>query len=280
MKILRQLVKRIKDARGAATSLVEAALTISVGAALAAAALAGGLDATTSANFASAKEQSTHFSKAINSFYTDVHVLPGWKQGNDTGPTTVGVYDTLVSEQGTYPIRGTASGLGWPTLAAHSAYPPATLTGEQVDANSDSIENHLDRNGIGFNPLTSTISLSGGATSYSVGVFTAGVSGVTGAPYPGHKGNYLKQYTTTAAFDPWYHKWLMNARVVSQALDQGRFPASIGGVASVASTVHCLAFFVMTAGPDGVVDTPELQGCDVFTAFNDDIATKLYDVKF
>src|SRR5437868_8284864 len=99
---IKTLIKTLKDARGVATSLMEAAATIAVGTVLAGVAISGGLDAIDHSKVEAAKSDAAVLGQAFMNFFKDNNVYPMFKDGLKTGPDDE-FFSILASENGTYP---------------------------------------------------------------------------------------------------------------------------------------------------------------------------------
>src|SRR5437868_9314325 len=101
MRIRQLLMKAFKDARGVATSLIEATATIAVGTVLAGVAINGGLDAIDHAKIEAAKSDVAVLGQAMMNFFKDNTFFPIYRDGTKTGPDDDN-FVALVSEDGTY----------------------------------------------------------------------------------------------------------------------------------------------------------------------------------
>src|SRR5205823_9966851 len=102
MKIFRQLAIWIKDAKGVATSLIEATATVAVGAVLAGVAVGGAIDAINDSKIQAAIGDVSSIGQGVITFYKDNSFFPLFKEGQKTGADD-SFYEVLVSENGTYP---------------------------------------------------------------------------------------------------------------------------------------------------------------------------------
>src|SRR5439155_7151100 len=152
---LRDFIRRIKNARGIATSLVEATATIGVGAVLATVAIGAGVNAINDAKVQTAVEDVRQIGQGTFNFYKDNNFYPMFKAGDATGPSSV-TFTALVSANGTYPLMGgaTPSSLiqtvagtiseSWNvTTDSHSPTTVTGLTGDALEGTHDSIEDQL-----------------------------------------------------------------------------------------------------------------------------------------
>lgn len=277
MSILRQLVQRIKDSRGAATSLVEAGLVIGIGATLVGAAITGGIDAGNVANAQVAKEQGISLAQAVVSFNADLHFGPSYKNGNETGPSNA-AFVALVNENGTYPTDLTNS---W-NIPAGAPYPSSDIvhTGHVIDsAVHDSIEGQLNRNVVAgvYNGTTTYVS--------TVPSYTRKGSNAADPNY-GHGLNYVRNESLSVNGDPWTHKFLINV----QDLTAGRLLAlktlsltgilgsTLGALTAIQASTDPLpsvAVFVISAGPNGAIETTREQLTTSFDTGGDDISVRV-----
>src|SRR5882672_8692324 len=103
MKNLKQIAKTIIwDAKGVATSLIEATATVAVGAVLAGVAVGGAIDAINDSKVQAAIGDVSLIGQGIITFYKDNAFFPLFTKGNKTGAGD-DFYSFLVSENGTYP---------------------------------------------------------------------------------------------------------------------------------------------------------------------------------
>lgn len=278
MKILRYLANRIKDARGAATSLVEAGLTIGVGATLVGAALSGGLDAGNSAQVQVATEQLGQIAQAVVDFGSDLHIAPTYRNGNATGPNDA-TFEALVSENGTYPADLTGS---WhlPTGAPYSTTDTSHRGHVVENSVHDSMEGQLNRDVISIGDV-STASASyprKGSNSKD--------------PNYGHALNYIKNDKLSVNGDPWTHKFLINVQDLntghlltlkiapstnpfsSASLGASAF-AALGAIAATTDPMPKIRVFAISAGPNGAIETAREQLQTTFVIGGDDIVTTL-----
>src|SRR6266850_5067524 len=150
MSYFTPIMKWIKDAKGVATSLVEATATIAVGAVLAGVAVSGAIDAINDSKIQAAIGDVGSIGQGVVTFYKDNAFFPLFKDGNKTGSGD-DFFDDLVSENGTYPTDSTAplsGGLGQWNIPSSSV--PWNVTGffghKPNYTSHDTIEGHLIRN--------------------------------------------------------------------------------------------------------------------------------------
>src|SRR5436853_610733 len=149
---LRDFIRRIKNARGVATTLVEATATIGVGAVLATVAIGAGVNAINDAKVQTAVEDVRQIGQGIFSFYKDNNFYPMFKDGLHTGPNDA-FFTHLVSANGTYAaaspavpttlLSNTAAtvGVSWGiTTDTHNSINITGLTGDALETDHDSIE--------------------------------------------------------------------------------------------------------------------------------------------
>src|SRR2546430_13037853 len=106
MKTFRQFVNWIKDAKGVATSLIEATATVAVGAVLAGVAVGGAIDAINDSKVQAAIGDVSSIGQGVITFYKDNSFFPLFVNGDKTGAGD-DFYGFLVSENGTYPTDPT-----------------------------------------------------------------------------------------------------------------------------------------------------------------------------
>src|SRR6266850_7525109 len=108
MNHFKLIEKCIKDAKGVATSLIEATATVAVGAVLAGVAVGGAIDAINDSKIQAAIGDVSSIGQGIITFYKDNAFFPLFKDGNRTGSGD-SFFDDLVSENGTYPTDSTVA---------------------------------------------------------------------------------------------------------------------------------------------------------------------------
>src|SRR6266850_7434628 len=102
MSCLKPVSEWFKDAKGVATSLIEATATVSVGAVLAGVAIGSAIDAINDSKVQAAVADLQAIGGGVTTFYKDTFLFPGFKRSLETSPTN-DIFDVLVSENGTYP---------------------------------------------------------------------------------------------------------------------------------------------------------------------------------
>src|SRR5258708_37965027 len=114
MKSFKQIINRLKDSKGVATSLIEATATIAVGAVLAGVAVGGAIDAINNSKVQAAIGDVQAIGTGVITFYKDNAFFPLFVDGQKTGAGD-SFYGFLVSENGTYPTDSTlvAGGASW-----------------------------------------------------------------------------------------------------------------------------------------------------------------------
>ena len=258
MKSIRQFANWIKDAKGVATSLIEATATVAVGAVLAGVAVGGAIDAINDSKIQAAIGDVSLIGQGVITFYKDNAFFPLFKEGNKTGSGDE-YFDDLVSENGTYPTDSTRSATGslW-NVPADGAAEPWTRTGffgHLLDYElHDSLEGHLIRNQLGgpdslqFYPLRGTYS---------------------GDPTRGWSGPYVASLPKT---DPWGNKYLINVRELHAGfLLSRRYQGVSGGPGNLPK----IAVVVLSAGPNRTIETGAEQQFDAFTVRGDDIVFRI-----
>ena len=233
---IRQLLKGTK---GAATSLVEASATIAVGAVLAGAALGTGGDVVESARIATTKEHVTAIGQAVLNFYQDNVVYPGFRDGTQSGPVDL-IFENLASLNGTYCTDASDSdpataGLQGSWDVGTTAAVGVGRFGDEVEATSDSLENHLQLN-TPANDVTKAYPLRG------VGAFGSDDS-------RGWDGPYLQNLPSA---DSWGSKFMINV----QELNVGHLSTDHVSVNTV------IAVFAISCGPNQALDTSSVQVVD------------------
>jgi len=261
---LRDFIRRIKDARGVATSLVEATATIGVGAVLATVAIGAGVNAINDAKVQTAVEDVRQIGQAVFSFYKDNNFYPMFVDGTKTGPNDTN-FQQLVSANGSYPTTNSSSNGGgtktiaesWgiPATQAATTYPSGSgFTGDQLFPAQDSIEDQMVLNEPGFArmELINAYPLRG---SYAAD------------PNRGYHGPYVQNLPPT---DPWGNKYVVNIQALSpQYLIQ--FTKDNGG----GSAILEVAVFVCSAGENRVLETNGAQFASTAAVFGDDICFRV-----
>jgi len=260
---LRNFIRRIKDARGVATSLVEATATIGVGAVLATVAIGAGVNAINDAKVQTAVEDVRQIGQGIFGFYKDNNFYPMFTDGSKTGPND-SYFHQLVSANGTYPATATTPGGNlhksiadsW-EIPANTPASPATvvgLTGDALFANHDSIEDQLVLNKPGF--AAGSLQL-----PYPLrGSYTADSS-------RGYHGPYVQNLPPS---DPWGNKYVVNIQALSPQYLIAYTAANGGG-----SSIISVAVFVCSAGENRILETNGEQPASTAMVFGDDICFRV-----
>ena len=254
MRTLRRLGRWLKDAKGVATSLIEATATVAVGAVLAGVAVGGAIDAINDSKIQAAIGDSSVIGQGVVSFYTDNSFFPVFKDGNQTGSGDT-FFQDLVSENGTYPTDS-SPGKFWGIPTTPPVWDETGFFCHKPDYSlHDTIEGHLVKNELGrnatkFYPLRGTYS----------GDTRRGWAG----PYVG----------TLPKTDPWGNKYLINIRELhtGHLLDTA-FAGTHG--ANGPGNVPKVAVIVLSAGPNRTIETSAEQRFDDFVAFGDDIIFRI-----
>jgi hypothetical protein len=244
---IKKLVKALKDARGVATSLMEAAATIAVGTVLAGVAISGGLDAIDHSKIEAAKSDAAVLGQAFMNFFKDTNVYPMFKDGLKTGPDDE-FFSILVSENGTYPSPD--QGDTWLIQTPLFYAPNVGKFGHQMALQHDSIEGHLVNNII-TNGTTQS--------SYPVRGF------LPADPSRGWNGPYIDRLPKT---DPWGNKYLINVQELSTK-HINQFHKIIG------QPLPRRVVLVLSAGPNRLIETSSEQLFETFQVQGDDIAFRI-----
>lgn len=247
MKIRRAFWKTLKDARGVATSLMEAAATIAVGTVLAGVAINGGLDAINHSKVEAAKSDVAVLGQAVMNFFKDNNVFPMFRDGQQTGPEDA-FFAVLASENGTYPSPD--PGDTW-VIQTPLFYPPITgKFGHQMALTHDSLEGHLVNNVITNVTKTSL---------YPVrGFIVADVN-------RGWNGPYVDRLPKT---DPWGNKYMINMQEFSTKHIRELH-------ALVGQPLPRRVVLILSAGPNRQIETSAEQLFENFQIRGDDIAFRI-----
>jgi len=260
MKSFKQIINRLKDSKGVATSLIEATATIAVGAVLAGVAVGGAIDAINNSKVQAAIGDVQAIGTGVITFYKDNAFFPLFADGNKTGAGD-DFYGFLVSENGTYPTDSTfvSGGVSWdiPDSQGTTAWSALGYFGHMPDYSLGAhghatIEGHLIRNILG-NPV-------GGGTAAAYPLRGAYV----GDPNRGWGGPYV---TSLPKADPWGDKYLINVR----NLHAGYLKTISGN----ATTLAQLGVIVISAGANRNIETRVDQSFDSFAAAGDDIVFRI-----
>ncbi|HYR84418.1 MAG TPA: hypothetical protein VE422_10105 [Terriglobia bacterium] len=260
MSYFTPIMKWIKDAKGVATSLVEATATIAVGAVLAGVAVSGAIDAINDSKIQAAIGDVGSIGQGVVTFYKDNAFFPLFKDGTKTGSGDA-FFDDLVSENGTYPTDSTATIVAggtsdWNVLATTISWGLPGFFGHRPDyVRHDTIEGHLIKNQLGGPGSTRFYPLRG---SY------------LGDPQRGWAGPYIGSLPKT---DPWGNKYLVNIRElhVGHLLNTTFHPVTVPGPGNLPK----VAVIVLSAGPNRTIETSAEQQFDQFRAFGDDIVFRI-----
>jgi len=254
MKILKKFGQWIRDAKGVATSLIEATATVAVGAVLAGVAVGGAIDAINDSKIQAAIGDVSSVGQGIVTFYKDNAFFPLFKDGNKTGSGDPFFFD-LVSENGTY-ATDTSPGAHWGVPASPTAWSESGSFGHKPDyATHDSMEGHLVRNQLG-RLTTKSYPLRG---NYS------------GDPQRGWAGPYVAVLPKT---DPWGNKYMINVRELHAGHLLDAAFATTHGVGGPGNLPK-IAVVVLSAGPNRTIETNGEQQFDEFTPVGDDIVFRV-----
>jgi hypothetical protein len=260
---LRDFIRRIKDARGVATSLVEATATIGVGAVLATVAIGAGVNAINDAKVQTAVEDVRQIGQGIFGFYKDNNFYPMFKSGDMTGPVGDNFFHQLVSANGTYPATATTPGGNlnksiadsW-EIPANTAPTAATapFTGDALFPNHDSIEDQVVLNQPGFAALVpqAAYPLRGAYSSDST---------------RGYHGPYVQNLPPT---DPWGNKYVVNIQALSP-----QYLVAYTAAHGAGSSIISVAVFVCSAGENRILETNGEQPASTAQVFGDDICFRV-----
>ena len=247
MRVMKRLLEALKDSRGVATSLMEAAATIAVGTVLAGVAINGGLEAIDQSKVEAAKSDTAVLGQGVLTFFKDNSFFPMFKDGTRTGPDDE-IFLMLASENGTYPSPdlGDTWTIGQPQLYQATS----GKFGHQMAAQHDSIEGHLVQNIIQNQFLPSFYPLRGYLPA---------------DPQRGWFGPYIDRLPRT---DPWGDKFLINVQEFSTK--HIRENHAIAG-----QPLPRRAVMVISAGPNRQIETSSEQVFETFRVFGDDIVFRI-----
>jgi len=255
---LRDFIRRIKNAKGVATSLVEATATIGVGAVLATVAIGAGVNAINDAKVQTAVEDVRQIGQGIFSFYKDNNFYPMFVDGHVTGPSD-STYTQLVSANGSYPAVTGDVATSWAiTPNTVSQYGSTDgFTGDRLLSGHDSMEDQLVLNELGF------VLGSWDATHYYPlrGSYASD-------PTRGYHGPYVQNLPPT---DPWGNKYLVNIQALSPQYliaYTASHPSSTPGIISV-------AVLVCSAGENRILETNGAQPASTAVVSGDDICFRV-----
>ncbi len=250
---LRVVFRRmLKENDGVATSLVEAAATVALGAMLATVAIAGSVDAINDSKIQAAVSEVNTIAQGVVTFYKDNAFFPLFKVGSQVGPDD-GYFNNLVSESGVYPADLTET---WDIPSQPATY--ALLAdgfGHKVAATDDTIEGHLMRNQIDRRSLDGGITFAGAEVYMDRGTFSN--------PQQGWSGSYIG---TLSKADPWGAKYLINVRKLHV-----RHFRELG----TTEVLPDIAVLVLSAGPNRILETGADQPGRDFESQGDDIVFRI-----
>ena len=251
MKKLKLLKDLMRDARGVATSLIEATATVAVGAVLAGVAVGGAIDAINDSKIQAAIGDVSSIGQGVITFYKDNSFFPLFKNGQMTGSSDP-AFDDLVSENGTYPTDVSPT-MRWEIPTSPPTWSDGIHFGNMPDYNlHDSIEGQLMYNVLGH-LSTATYPLRG---TYA------------GDPERGWAGPYVAVLPKT---DPWGNKYMINVR----DLNAGYLLANSSLLGGGPGNLPQIAVIVLSAGPNRVIETNQEQSYNTFAPAGDDIIYRI-----
>ena len=270
MSCLKPVSEWFTDAKGVATSLIEATATVAVGAVLAGVAIGGAIDAINDSKIQAAIGDVGSIGQGVITFYKDNAFFPLFKDGSKTGSSDA-FFDDLVSENGTYPTDRSVSVAGtpqWNVPGTSTAWDVSGFFGHRPDyVRHDTIEGQLIKNQLGGVTSIVKYPLRG---SY------------TGDPQRGWAGPYITSLPKT---DPWGNKYLINVRELhaGHLLDPAfsTIHAPTMGISGTTGTISGpgnlpkVAVIVLSAGPNRTIETDAEQQFDRFVASGDDIVFRI-----
>jgi hypothetical protein len=248
--------KMMRDARGVATSLIEATATVAVGAVLAGVAVGGAIDAINDSKIQAAIGDVSSIGQGVITFYKDNSFFPIFTTGNLTGAGDP-FYSDLVSENGTYPTDSTL-GQDWQVSA--TPWDDPNYFGHKpnyLEEGHDSIEGHLIRNELGGSTAPGAYPLRG---SYE------------GDPQRGWAGPYVAVLPKT---DPWGNKYIINVRELHSGHLLDEAFADKHGTAGTVGSLPKMAVIVISAGANRTLETEAEQAFNSFSATGDDIVFRI-----
>jgi hypothetical protein len=264
MKTFRRIANWIRDSKGLATSSLEAAATIAVGAVLAGVGVSGGIDAINNAKIQAAIADVSTIGQAVFNFYRDNAFFPLFVDGQRTGAGDT-FYGFLVSENGTYPTDSTTggylgSGNSWNIPASENTWQTVGYFGHMPDysvgaAGHATIEGHLIRNTLGQPPSSAAYPTRGN---------------YTGDPERGWNGPYITSLPKT---DPWGDKYIINVRNLHAGYLKNLSNPNTYGAAP--GTLPGLGVVVLSAGPNRNIETFVDQPASSVTVGGDDIVFRI-----
>jgi hypothetical protein len=244
--------RMLKENDGVATSLVEAAATVALGAMLATVAIAGSVDAINDSKVQAAISEVNTIAQGVVTFYKDNAFFPLFRVGGQTGPND-GFFNNLVSESGVYPADLTGT---WEIPAQPLTYTsPAEAFGHEVAATDDTIEGHLLRNEVDRRSQDGGLTFAGTEAYIDQGAFPN--------PQQGWSGPYIG---TMSKADPWGGKYLINVRKLHV-----RHFRDLG----TNEVLPAIAVLVLSAGPNRILETAADQPGREFESEGDDIVFRI-----
>jgi hypothetical protein len=247
MRIIERLLKVLKDSRGVATSLMEAAATIAVGTVLAGVAINGGLAAIDHSKVEAAKSDVAVLGQAVMNFFKDNNIFPMFRDALKTGPDD-DYFTVLASQNGTYPSSevGDSWVIGTPLFYS----PNSGRFGHQMALTHDSLEGHF---------VDNIVTNSSAQSAYPLRGF------VIADASRGWNGPYVDRLPKT---DPWGNKYMIN--VQEFGTKHVREAHGIRGQPLPRRVV-----VVLSAGPNRQIETSSEQLFDVFQIRGDDIGFRI-----
>jgi hypothetical protein len=255
MKTLKQIMSWMRDAKGVATSLIEATATVAVGAVLAGVAVGGAIDAINDSKIQAAIGDVSSIGQGVITFYKDNSFFPLYKDGQKTGADDE-FFEILVSENGTYPSEN--GDLHWSVDSGHDGTwadeNSFGLFGHKPDfALHGTVEGHLIRN---------TLLSPGNGEGYPLR------GSYAGDPQRGWAGPYVAVLPKT---DPWGNKYMINV----QELNAKHLLEAHSGLVAGPGALPKIAVVVLSAGPNRLIETSAAQQFDAFAAVGDDIVFRV-----
>jgi hypothetical protein len=254
MKTVKQIMKWVRDAKGVATSLIEATATVAVGAVLAGVAVGGAIDAINDSKIQAAIGDVSSIGQGVITFYKDNAFFPLYIEGDKTGATD-NFFHFLVSENGSYPAQVT--GADWTVGSGANTWDASSLGifGHEPNFSENghgTIEGQLIRNVLN-NPTAATPERYPLRGEYA------------GDPQRGWAGPYVAVLPKT---DPWGNKYMIKVRALN-----AEYLLSLEG--SGPGSLAKIAVIVLSAGPNRTIETSPNQQFDNFAALGDDIVFRV-----
>jgi type II secretory pathway pseudopilin PulG len=241
MRMIENAIVMIKDARGVATSLLEAALVVAIAAVISSVALVSGMTNVDNARVSRAQGDTEIIGVAIQSFMTDTGFAPAFKAGNAHSPSD-DIFLVLQSS-GNEPIADPS--LNWP-----AAFNPQNPQISQRDF----LANQVVTNQPGYV-----------GTSNFAGVPYPRMGQISWSRYKGWNGPYNASVPRS---DPWDDKYFVNVQLLTQQGIAQENTLRLG-------TGQRPAVFVISAGPNRTIETRFDQTADAFVAGGDDIIYRI-----